>query len=1497
MIRNRTRLGRGALAPLGLAAVIGVAGLALAGLGGAKAEALPKAASASSGYAPNPTQTLRFIENRGQWDGRAEFAVRTPGISTWVTENGLVFDFFKLRDITMPQPNPFKAKFTPRRVLQSGHVVELKFEGNTTAAVVGVDEKATKLHYYSQGASMTSVSVYGEALMRNLYPGVDARVYVDGQKPRYDLIVRPGGNPQQIRMRFDGADSVSTPNGTTLRLGTSIGDMDLTGLYAYQETANGHERVSATFVKATDGTVRFKVGPYDSTRPLIIDPVVYSSLLGGAASNDVGTSVVVSDSVQAYVCGYATGTTFPTTNGAYNETPAPIDGFITKFLPDGSDVEFSTLIGGTGDDFVWDLARDTQGNIYATGDTAAAGLGTAGAFQVNPTPAFAPACRPRNEPPVTPPNPQWQEDLLTWDDNNDAFVIKLAPAGNSVVYFTYIGGNRFDSGRSIGVDGNGNAVVLGITQSGRFSYAPSPLQQYIDLAGPFFPLVNARQTNFNGSANNQDGDGDCFLLKVNPTGTGLVFSTYVGGPDGINPADAYAQPPTAGVCPPILFQPGVATYYQWNDNPWDSPATHNDDDQPAALAVGLDGSIYCAMESSGASAWITAGSYDTTPNGVDCLVFKLSPDGQTLEYGTYVGGNDTDSPTAIDVDANDNAYITGTTTSFNFPRTFGAYDRFYNNGLDCFVTKINRLGTALVYSTFLGTTGAATPLSIDVDDLGFANLAGAVGGQTLPVTANADDTTWNGPPLGFDAYIQVLNNNGTALQYCSYWGGSSTDVAFAIAVDGARNAYITGYTFSDIGDQIPFPTTPDAFKTALVTEIPTQTCDAYISKIKTRIPTVVQSLVLNPTAVVAGEQSTGTVTLSAPASVGGMSVSITNNNNSVVAHPGSIFIAEGATTGTFTINTTSVLANPTTVRITAFTEGDSKFADLSISPWLVAFTLSNDTVVGGNLITGRVNLFKLAPQGGITISLLSGNTSVVTVPQTVSVPEGQITASFDVNSVGVSAPVDVDISASHNGVIKTVTLTVLPASLLSIGFTPSVVSGGNPTVGTVTLDGFAPAGGFAVNLSSNNAALTIPGSVTVLQNTRSVSFNGTTTSVPSNTSVTVTATAGAISVQTFVDILRLNLISLTLVPSTVQGGNTSVGTVGLDFPAIGGAITISLTSSAPGVASVPATVTIPSGSTIATFNIPTVIVTSLQNVTISATLGATTIQQTLTVTPITFNVNVTQTSIVGGQVADGTVTLTQPAPTGGVSINLASDHPNATVPVSVTIGQGNTTAAFTVLTTPVAVTATVTITASYQTSNANDTFVLRAPRVITLTLSPSSVAGGSNSTGTITLDGNAPTGGVDVNVTSNNAAATVPATVTVLAGTKVRTFTITTIAVTSQTVAQITATVNGGTANANLTILAANLLRITFAPSRVHGGQNTVLTIELDANAPPGGAIITLTSSNPELATIPASVTIPAGQRTRTLLIPTRRVSRTLVAQVTGTYGSQSKVTQLTVIR
>lgn len=409
---------------------------------------------------------------------------------------------------------------------------------------------------------------------------------------------------------------------------------------------------------------------------------------------------------------------------------------------------------------------------------------------------------------------------------------------------------------------------------------------------------------------------------------------------------------------------------------------------------------------------------------------------------------------------------------------------------------------------------------------------------------------------------------------------------------------------------------------------------------------------------------------------------------------------------------------------------------------------------------------------------------------------------------------------------------------------------------------------------------------------------GTYTITSTTTGYTVTASPTATvgpGSATGVDVSVASVLgALSISPAKVAGAASTTGTITLIAQAPAGGLTLSLNSSSS-AASVPASVTVAAGATTAAFTVTTTAVSSDTTVTVTATFGVTSTTASLLVTaPSSATVALSPSSVTGGTSSTATVTLSSAAPAGGSIVTLSSNNAAATVPSSVTVSVGATSASFTVGTTAVALDSQATITASLNGSSATGILKVNAARLSTLTLNPTTVAGGKTSTGTVTLSGPAPINGVTVALSSGSTAATAPATVSVNSGASSASFTIQTGNVGVDTAAKITATLGTVVSTATLTVKASTTMAASLSPATVSGGSISTLTVTLSGAAPAGGAVVKLTSSSAN-ATVPAIVTVPAGATSATAAVQTKGVSSDTSAVISASYGGTTASATLTI--
>jgi len=395
-----------------------------------------------------------------------------------------------------------------------------------------------------------------------------------------------------------------------------------------------------------------------------VTTLIAATFVGGSAYEDA-IAMAVDEAGNVYLTGHTQSADFPTTPGTYDNSMAgDRDLFLVKVDPTLSTLLYSTYLGGTGSmpqaimEIVTGLTVDASGNAYLTGLTNSPDFPvTAGAY-----------------------------DTSLGDSQGDAFVTKINPAGGGpadLVYSTFLGGGAEDIGRSIAVDASGNAYIAGGTISADFPTTPG-----------------AFDTSYDGLWS------EAFVTKLNPSGTGLVYSTFLGG--------------------------------RRNDDAW-------------GIAIDGAGSAFVTGRTYASDFPTTPGAFDTTFNGKpgqstpsDAYVAKLNPAGSGLVYSTFLGGKAEDLGRRIIVDAEGTAYVAGHTYSSAFPVTADGFDTSYNGNADAFLTRLNIAGSALVYSTFLGGTGDDRERSLAVGPLGDVYLTGHTYSTNFPVPSGAYDTSHNG---------------------------------------------------------------------------------------------------------------------------------------------------------------------------------------------------------------------------------------------------------------------------------------------------------------------------------------------------------------------------------------------------------------------------------------------------------------------------------------------------------------------------------------------------------------------------------------------------------------------------------------------------------------------------------------------------------------------------------------------------------------------------------
>jgi hypothetical protein len=556
--------------------------------------------------------------------------------------------------------------------------------------------------------------------------------------------------------------------------------------------------------------------------------LAFSTYLGGSG-NDAALAIAVDSAGNSYVGGWSASANFPVTAGAYDtlftNANNTHEGFVAKFNPSGT-LLWATYLGGSAGDQVQGIAVNGFGNVFVTGITTSTDFPTTlGAFQRSASTA-----------------------------NSNAFVTELNASGSALIYSTYLGGDNFiggdnggANGTAIAVDSSGDAFVTGADRASGFPTTAGAYQTTLPASGFY----------------HQAG----FVTELNPTGSGLIYSTFLGGPNG---------------------------QIQGSD----------------AIALNSAGDVYVTGFTDATNFPTTAGAYQTTNatgggfENWNAFVTELNPAGSGLVYSTYLGGSAQTYGAGIALDNSGYAYVAGYTESANFPTTPGAFQTAFTGGpRDFFVTKLNSSGTGLIYSTYLGgnrdTVTSGSPNSIAVDASGNVCVTGATNSTNFP-TVNPLQSTFRGGP--YDDFVSELNASGTGLNFSTYLGGNGDESAFgfpAVSVGGTGNIYVAGDTSST-----NFPTA-NAFQPANAGGY-----DAFLAKISTASnqPPVANNFTVTATTIAtnipivpteASDPDGDTVTVTSVTQ--GTNGTVTINNDGSVTYTLTKYFS-GTDTFTYTVN-------------------------------------------------------------------------------------------------------------------------------------------------------------------------------------------------------------------------------------------------------------------------------------------------------------------------------------------------------------------------------------------------------------------------------------------------------------------------------------------------------------------------------------------------------------------------------------------------------------------
>ncbi|MGA7313327.1 MAG: SBBP repeat-containing protein [Silvibacterium sp.] len=986
-MKNRVCL---SLVPLLLSPVLQISVLAQ----NSKIDDIPSSAgTGSSPVAGLEKAPLSFEVNQGQSDPGVKFLSHGNGYSLYLTDSAAVLVLAKHRSRSkVPDGNSV-----------TGDVIRMELPGaQRDLHVSGADELPGKANYFvgnNPSKWRAGIPTYARVRYEDVYPGIDLVYYGNQRTLEYDFIVAAKADPGLVRLRFQGAERLSITSSGDLAIRCRNGEIAFHKPVVYQMKGGIHEPVEGRFRRLAGNSIGFRLASYDHTRAVIIDPALaYSTYLGGsgpclnpglssAGTCDSANAIAVDAAGDAYVVGGTINSDFPVTASAFQKVNNGMafnngyyinNAFVTKFNPRGSALIYSTYLGGTTQDesvgyFNGDVATgvaiDAAGNAYVTGFASSYNFPvTSNAFQKVNNAGFGGGSVPVS---------------------SNAFVTKLNATGSALIYSTYFGGSGSidvnpgelvgDSAAGIAVDAAGNAYIAGTTASTDLPVTSNAYQKVNNTFG--------------------GGNTNLFITKFNPSGSALVYSTYLGGSGFFdNPGDPFGD--SAGG---IAIDSAGDAYVTGTSYSRDFPVTAN---------------AYQKVNKTPYSAMFAYG-------GSNAVVTEMNATGSALVYSTYLGGSTGDGANAIVLSPAGNVYVSGLAGSPDFPVTPHAFRKVNTNG-DGFVTELNSAGSALVYSTFLGG-GVAN--SIALDAFGSAYLTGGAG-PNFPVTPDAFRKANHG---NGDAFISKLDPTGSTMLYSSYLGGSGSDTGSGIAVDWFGDAYIAGTTCST-----DFPLAGEPFQST--NKGPG--CTAFVSKFIVNTVTGTR-LVSSETPVTVGSTVTFTAT-------------VTPNMGSTVPTGSVVFSLDGTPEVTLSLNASgqASYSNSTLAAgrhtITATYLGNSTTAGSIASFGLTVIGASaRIAVVSGDSQTTAVNTDFPEP---LVVQVQDANG--VPVPGALVTFASSSGVSWSANPVSTDANGRASVMVSYNtGGSKTVTASVEHVSI-SATFVEivnwsdliTIVSGNNQTV-------------------------------------------------------------------------------------------------------------------------------------------------------------------------------------------------------------------------------------------------------------------------------------------------------------------------------------------------------------------------------------------------------------------------------------------------------------------
>ena len=847
---------------------------------------------------------LGFEENQGQAGTGVRFLAHGNGFETLLEPTSVALLLYR-PDAQAPAANlaarAGHAVGGERARRESRQLLRMRLVGADGAASMRGSHPLPGYVNYLRGDDPTHWQVglptFAETDVAGVYPGIDLKYYGTHRRLEYDFVVDAHANPDRIRLAVDGAQPVLGPDGELrLRTGRTRQATDIVfhKPVVYQQSAERREPVAAAFVLDARGNVGFKLGAYDHSRQLIIDPVIsYASYFGGTAEDEINGSAL-NGANQLYVVGQSHSSDLPGAAGEFQggriagKNDNYHDAFVTKFSADGSTVVWTTYLAGSQDDFATAVAVNAADQAYVVGYTNSCGPPSS-------TPSFpftSDAVQTLCSPAVL--------GFNNYESNGgsyDAFLVKLSADGKTLLYGTPLGGGNNDFASSVAVDAAGKVYIVGETSSTQYFYAVSSnlsdvpsypvnnhghasigTSNYPTTSGAFYSNVTESKmyTSTDGSGNVSGAtDEQAFLTVLSADLHTMLYSTLIGG--GVLGGCGNGQCNTNGLAVAvnangIAFIGGNTSSAHWPTTSGAFAAT--------CTNAGAANS-QCAM-----TGWLAA--FDPTKSGAASLVFSTyingssagTNGGATLHPGSDVFGLATDSK--------GNVVATGDTNANDFPTTAGAFQTACASAADgngdanvcvnAFVTKLSPSGATLWSTYYHGGafTGGASVIGNGIA-LDASDNVYVVGTSNVPSIPLLNPVASN-PTSQVDAMLFELSADGKTLlagTFLGSGGGVSVDNN-ALHLDGNQNAYFSGSQAPNTYGGTSFPTTVNAFSTTI------KGADGWVVKMATHAQVSTTTLAVTPNLAPPGASVSFTATVAGVAGVATPTGTVSFNNGATV---------------------------------------------------------------------------------------------------------------------------------------------------------------------------------------------------------------------------------------------------------------------------------------------------------------------------------------------------------------------------------------------------------------------------------------------------------------------------------------------------------------------------------------------------------------------------------------------------------------------------------------